>query len=285
MKWPAFAYARAATLDELWTIRRDAGPDAKVIAGGQSLLASLAFRLSAPSALIDISGIADLQGIKAVNGALRIGALTTHAMLGASAEVASFAPLIAAAVPLIAHPAIRNRGTIGGNLAYADPASELPACLVALNADVLAASPRGERRIPAGRFFTGLFETALAEDEIITAIEAPRQGTGERSAIDEVARRSGDYAMAGLACSLRVEGNAIMAARLVYFGVGEGPVLARTASAALASDGPDAALAALDADLDPTGDQHASPAMKRHLAKVLTRRVVQQLMAPKAVAA
>jgi carbon-monoxide dehydrogenase medium subunit len=285
MKWPAFAYARATTLDDLWRLRAEAGPDARIVAGGQTLLASLAFRLSAPSVLIDISRIAALKGISRTAERLRIGALATHAEIGASPEVAAEAPLIAAAIPLIAHAAIRNRGTIGGNIAYADPASELPACLVALDATVVVLGPGGERRIPAGQFFTGLFETALAEDEIVTAVEIRRPAAGEASGIDEVARRSGDYAMAGLCIRLTHEAGALRAARIVGFGVGETPVLCAAASQALVTGGVEAAVAALDQDLDPAGDLQASPAMKRHLAKVLLRRIVGRLTAPEAMAA
>ncbi len=285
MKWPAFAYARATTLNDLWELRSKAGPDSRIVAGGQTLLASLAFRLSAPSVLIDISRIAALKGIARTADGLRIGALATHAEIGASPDVGSEAPLISSAIPLIAHAAIRNRGTIGGNIAYADPASELPACLVALEATVVAMGPRGERRIPAGEFFTGLFETALAEDEIVMAVDFKRPAAGEASAIDEVARRSGDYAMAGLCVRLNHEGSSLRAARIVGFGVGETPVLCEAASAALLSDGLEAAVAALDHDLDPAGDLQASPAMKRHLAKVLLRRVVGRLTTREAMAA
>lgn len=285
MKWPAFAYARATTLDELWAMRAEAGSEARIIAGGQTLLASLAFRLSAPTALIDISRIAALKGISRTSDGLRIGALVTHAEIGASADVGAEAPLIAAAIPLIAHAAIRNRGTIGGNIAYADPASELPACLLALEATVVAAGPRGERRIPADRFFLGLFETALEADEIIAAIEVSRPAAGEASGIDEVARRSGDYAMAGLCMRLMRQGGALRSARIVGFGVGETPVFCAGASRALVSGGVDAAVAALDHDLDPAGDLQASPAMKRHLTKVLLRRLADRLTAPEAVAA
>ncbi len=285
MKWPAFAYAKATSLDELWRIRAEAGPDARVIAGGQTLLPTLAFRLSAPPVLIDISRIAGLKGIARTEDGLRIGALATHAEIGASPEVAADAPLIAAAIPLIAHAAIRNRGTIGGNLAYADPASELPACLVALEATVIAAGPAGERRIPAEDFFVGVFETALKDDEIIVAVDVPRAAPGEVSAIDEVARRSGDYAMAGLCLRLLRDGSAIRSARVVGFGVGETPVLCRRASSALVSGGVEAAVAALGEDLDPAGDLQASPAMKRHLAKVLLRRLAGRMIAPEVAAA
>jgi aerobic carbon-monoxide dehydrogenase medium subunit len=279
MKWPAFEYARATDLDDLWRLRETLGPDAKLLAGGQSLLATLAFRLSQPSALIDITGIAVLKGVSDLGHALRIGALTRHVDLERSELIRVKAPLLREAAPLIAHAAIRNRGTLGGSLAYADPAAELPACMVALGGVIIALSPAGERRIPAGAFFTGLFETALAEDEIIAAVEVPVRTAQMRTSITELTRRCGDYAMAGLALALTMDGDAVGAARLVYFGVGSGPVLARAASAELAgqplSVGAIAkACAALDADLDPPVDLHGPPAMKRHLARVLTERAL-----------
>ena len=170
MKAPPFAYVRAASLDEVFRLWGEAGPEARLLAGGQTLLASLAFRLSDPGILIDITRVADLAGISQVGNAIRVGALTTHAELGASDLVRRHAPLLAEAVPLIAHPAIRNRGTIGGSLAFADPAAELPACCVALDATSMARSAAGERRIPAAQFFTGLYATALAQNELIAAI-------------------------------------------------------------------------------------------------------------------
>lgn len=279
MKWPAFAYAKAATLDELWRLRAEAGEDAKLIAGGQSLLAGLSFRLSQPSALIDITGLAALRGVEETQRGLRIGALTTLAQLGRCEHVRRKAPLLAAAVPLIAHAAIRNRGTLGGNLAYADPASELPACLVALDARLVLRGPAGAREVRAQEFFLGLFETALRPDEIIEAVIAPAQDDA-RVAIREIARRSGDYAMAGLAAWRRGD-----AARLVFFGMGEIPVLARAASAALTAQGVEAAQAALSADLSPIGDRQASAAMKLHLARVLVARLAPELGVPGKAAA
>ena len=279
MKWPEFSYARAATLEEAFGLLAQHGEGARLLAGGQTLLATLAFRLSEPRLLIDITRIAALRGIALQGGSLRIGALTRHAELGRNRLVAQHAPLLAEAVPLIAHPAIRNRGTIGGSLAYADPAAELPACIVALEAALVLASAAGERRVAARDFFTGLFETALRPGELIAAVEVPVATSAARSAIVEVARRSGDYAMAGLAAALRLEGGRVAAPRLVYFGVGSGPVLAARACAAL--DGrvlDDAAIAAAQAalaeDLDPPSDLHGPPEMKRHLARVLTRRAL-----------
>lgn len=289
MKWPAIGYARAESLEELWRIQAEHGASAQVLAGGQTLLAALAFRLSDPKLLVDITRIAALRGIVARDGVLRIGALTRHAELARDPVVAQHAPLLAEAAPLIAHPAIRNRGTIGGSLAYADPAAELPACVVALGATIVAVSARGERRIPAAMFFTGLLATALEPGEIIAAVEVPAATAATRCAIVEVARRSGDYAMAGLAAWLEMDGARVAAARLVFFGVGAGPVLAEGAGAALAGRAPDAAAiaaaqAALARDLDPPADMHGPPEMKRHLARVLVQRALQRIQ-PEAEAA
>lgn len=290
MKWPAFGYVRASTLDEAFRLLAEHGDGARLLAGGQTLLATLAFRLSEPRMLIDITGVAALRGIAEQGGILRIGALTRHAELGRDPLVARHAPLLAEAVPFIAHPAIRNRGTIGGSLAYADPAAELPACVVALDATLVLASAQGERRVKAGSFFTGLLETALGPGELIAAVEVRVAGASSRSAIVEVARRSGDYAMAGLAASLRLQGGGIAAPRLVYFGVGNGPVLAAKASAALDGRALDAAAiaaaqAALAGDLDPPSDLHGPPEMKRHLARVLTQRALSRFLPAAEIAA
>jgi carbon-monoxide dehydrogenase medium subunit len=191
-------------------------------------------------------------------------------------------PLLAQAVPLIAHPAVRNRGTIGGSLAFADPAAELPACCVALDAVIVARNATSERRIPAAQFFTGLYATALTANELIAAIEFPAAKPGERSAILELARRSGDYAMAGLVARARVSGGTLTDPRLVFFGVGNGPVAAKGAAAAVSgkaatSETIAAAQAALDTDLDPPADLHGSPEMKRHLARVLLARALESI--------
>jgi carbon-monoxide dehydrogenase medium subunit len=270
---------------------RAAGPDARLLAGGQSLLATLAFRLSEPSTLIDITRVPELAGIAAVGDGIRVGALTTHAELGANELVRQHVPLVAQAVPLIAHPAIRNRGTIGGSLAFADPAAELPACCVALDAMIIARSASGERHIPAAQFFIGLYTTALTEHELIAAIEFPTAKPGERAAILELARRSGDYAMAGIAAKADVSRGTLFDPRLVFFGVGEGPVVAEGAMEAIAgkpamAETIAAAQAALIADLDPPADQHGGPEMKRHLASVLLARALRQITeTPKARAA
>jgi len=288
MKWPAMGYARAKSLAELWSALETHGSAAQIIAGGQTLLATLAFRLSEPGTLIDINGIAELRGISTHGQVLRLGALTLHAELCSDPLVKAHAPLLAAAAPLIAHPAIRNRGTLGGSLAYADPAAELPACMVALGATIIAASAKGERRIPAADFFTDLLQTALEPQEIIAAVEIPV--TQRLGAIEEITRRSGDYAMAGLAATLALEAGRVVAPRLVYFGVGNIPVLAAAASRALEGRSLDrasitAAQQALAEDLDPPRDLHGPPEMKRHLARVLTERVLLGFLNPKVEAA
>jgi aerobic carbon-monoxide dehydrogenase medium subunit len=291
MKAGSFRYERAYTLAEVFRLRREAGDDAQLLAGGQSLLASLAFRLSEPSLLIDISRVPELKGIAILpTGHLRVGALTTHRELAAHPDVCRHAPLLAEAVPLIGHAAIRNRGTIGGSLAFADAAAELPACCVALAARIVAAGPNGERTIPAASFFTGLFATALAEDELIRAIEFPCAAPGDCATIVELTRRSGDYAMAGLAAWAQNADGRLQTPRLVYFGVGTGPVVAGEAARAL---GPapwtapkvKEAQALLNRDLDPPADQHGGPEMKRHLARVLLARAVGQLGAEPGVRA
>jgi aerobic carbon-monoxide dehydrogenase medium subunit len=280
MKMPPFAYAKAKDLPELFRLWQEVGDDARLLAGGQTLLATLAFRLSEPSVLIDITAIKPLKGVMETQDAIRIGALTTHAELGTDKLVAHHASLLTQAVPLIAHAAIRNRGTIGGSLAYADPAAELPACILALGATIIAVSEAGERRIPAADFFTGLLTTALQERELIAAIEVPKAGPNQQTSILEIARRSGDYAMAGLALAF-VERNdgTVGLPKLVFFGVGDGPIRAATAEKAM--DGAPltpasiaTAQAALSKDLTPPPDMHGSSAMKMQLCRTLVARAL-----------
>ncbi len=283
MKAPDFVYERATSLDDALALKAKHGEHARWLAGGQSLLAALAFRLSEPTALIDISRLEHLRGVTVADGRVRIGAGTTHAALGASQIVRAQVPLLAEAVPHIAHAAIRNRGTIGGSLAFADPAAELPACSVALDATLVALGPRGERRIAARDFFEGVYATALADDELLIAVEVPVAAANEQHALVEVSRRSGDYAMAGVAAVVRSEAGKISHARLVYFALGDRPVVAVAAQAslighALAEDAIDAAAAAVAADLDPPGDLNGAPATKRHLAQVVLRRALMRMM-------
>ena len=275
MKPAPFAYAKARSLDHAIALL-DGAPEARVLAGGQSLMPALNMRLSAPPLLVDINGVSELARIAQPNGQIELGGLVRHAQAEHSQDVARLAPLLSKAIPHIAHPAIRNRGTIGGSIALADPAAELPACLLALGGEIEIAGRAGRRTVAADTFFKGLFETALAPGEIISAIRIPVAQPRDRFGFAELARRHGDYALVGLAAAARDEPPAI---RLAYFGVGTTPVRARTAETALAGGDLDAAVAALAGDLEPSGDVHASAAAKRHLAAVLLRRVAAQLSA------
>jgi len=270
-----FAYAKARSLDHAIALL-DGAPEARVLAGGQSLMPVLNMRLSAPPLLVDINGVSELARIAQPNGQIELGGLVRHAQAEHSQDVARLAPLLSKAIPHIAHPAIRNRGTIGGSIALADPAAELPACLLTLGGEIEIAGRAGRRTVAADTFFKGLFETALAPGEIISAIRIPVAQPRDRFGFAELARRHGDYALVGLAAAARAEPPAI---RLAYFGVGTTPVRARTAETALAGGDLDAAVAALASDLEPSGDVHASAAAKRHLAAVLLRRIAAQLSA------
>src|SRR5262245_37679401 len=234
-------------------------------------------RLSAPRLLVDITGIAGLDKITRKDGVLEIGALVRHVQAERSADIAQYAPLIALAMPHIAHPAIRNRGTIGGSVAFADPAAELPACLLALNGELEIAGPKGRRNVKANDFFKGLYETALGPDDILTTIRVPAATSQSRFGFDEFAMRRGDYAMVGLAASARAEGKDLADVRLAYFGVGHTPIRAKKAEVALANGKLDEAIAALKSDLDPPDDIQATAAVKKHLAGVLLKRVAKQL--------
>ena len=283
MKPVPFEYHRPASLAETFDLLDRYGDDGRLLAGGQSLVPALNLRLAAPRAVIDINRIPDLDAIRVTGEGLVIGALARQEALERSPLIREHAPLIAAALPHVGHSAIRARGTIGGSLALADPAAELPACAVALEATIRAGRRGGTRDIPADDFFRGIYTTALAPGEIVTEILVPRPAAGWRWGFDELARRHGDFALAGVAAGVRVESGVVAESRLVFFGVGTRPVRARRAEAALAGGRADAeALAvagrALDGDLDPPGDVHGSPALRRHLARVLLARVVGRLV-------
>jgi carbon-monoxide dehydrogenase medium subunit len=276
VKPAAFAYAKARSLEDAIRLLGEHKGEAKLLAGGQSLIATLNMRLSHPSLLVDINGVAGLDGISVKNGMVEIGAMTRHVTLERSSDIAKHAPLIAQAMPHIAHPAIRNRGTIGGSLAYADPAAELPACLVALDGEIDIAGPKGKRSVRAGDFFKDLFETALGTYDVLTAVRFPAAGAQTRAGFAELARRHGDYAMVGLAAVAKASGKSLSDVRLVYFGVGATPVRVRKAEDALARGSVDDAVKALD--LDPASDIQATADVKTHLAGVLLRRVARQLL-------
>ncbi|HTF15992.1 MAG TPA: xanthine dehydrogenase family protein subunit M [Burkholderiales bacterium] len=282
MKAPRFAYARPASLAEALALLAEHKGDARVLAGGQSLVPMMNFRVAAPKVLVDINRIAALTGIKVSKNHLRIGALTRQADLERSADIARHLPLIAAAMPHVAHPAIRNRGTFGGSCALADPAAELPACALALGAMFVIAGKKGERRIAAGDFFKGLYATALKTGELLVAAEFPLPKPGYAFAFGELARRHGDYAMVGVAAHGSTQGGKFTDMRVVFFGIADRPQ--RAAQFERALDGRPAAaktieggLGELDADLSPRADFHGSAATKRHLAKVLAGRVLKTM--------
>ncbi|HET7802694.1 MAG TPA: xanthine dehydrogenase family protein subunit M [Pseudolabrys sp.] len=279
MKPAPFAYTRAKTLKEVVALLARHNDDARLLAGGQSLIATLNMRLSAPDLLIDINGIKNLNGIARKGKYVEIGALARHAQVEHSDIIAKHAPLIALAMPHIGHPAIRNRGTFGGSIAFADPAAELPACLLALGGEIDIAGPRGKRKVKADAFFKGLFETALRPQEMITAVRVPAADKATRVGFAELARRHGDYAIVGLAASARSNGKGLADVRLAYFGVGDTPVRVKKSEAPLANGDIEAAVKALD--LDPRDDVQATAKTKKHLAGVLLRRVAKQLMEPR----
>jgi carbon-monoxide dehydrogenase medium subunit len=283
MKASAFAYARATSVANALDLLSTHGEKAKVLSGGQSLLPAMNLRLIAPELVVDIGELAELRGIAVKGNVLTIGALTRHADLLNSPEIAAHAPLLKRAVAHVAHPAIRNRGTIGGSLAQADPASELPACMLALGATIIARGTSGERRIAAREFFTGIYETVLAPQELLVAVELPVTAENSAHFFHEFARRHGDYAIVGLAAQAVVTNGQFADLRLGFFAVGDRPLLARSAGKLVDVVITPAVLAraasALHGELEPLEDQQATPAMRRHLAKVLLMRCISSLLA------
>jgi carbon-monoxide dehydrogenase medium subunit len=244
----------------------------RVLAGGQSLVAAMNMRLSTGDLLVDISRIAELAGVTEEGDALRIGALTRHVEIGSNPLIRVHAPLLADAVACIAHAAIRNRGTIGGALAHADPAAEFPACVLALGATLHVVGPEGARAIPAENFFRDVFETAIELGEILTAITLPKAQANERQVLKEVTRRSGDYALAGLCLVRRRAGH-----RVSLLSVGPRPFLAEKAMQCLDAGDIDGAVVALRTEIDPPSDTQASAGYRRHIAGVLLRRAMAQM--------
>jgi aerobic carbon-monoxide dehydrogenase medium subunit len=282
MKASAFSYARATSVANALELLAAYGDKAKVLSGGQSLMPAMNLRLISPELIVDIGEIAELRGIAVRGGVLSIGALTRHVDLLKSPEIAAHAPLLTEAVAHVAHPAIRNRGTLGGSLAHADPASELPASIVALNATIVVRGQTGERRIAAGNFFTGIYETALSAQELLIAVEVPVAQEKSAHFFHEFARRHGDYAIAGLAAQAIVQGGLFTDLRMAYFAVGDRPILVKAAGKLINIGVTPAVLAEASATLgdefDPHEDQQASASMRRHLAKILLARGVSALL-------
>jgi carbon-monoxide dehydrogenase medium subunit len=276
-----FAYFVPDTLDEVLAILADHADEAKALAGGQSLVPAMNFRLAQPAALVDLNRVAELSTISETDRGLRLGAMTRHRTLETSAVVARRAPLIRDTMPWVAHPPIRTRGTIGGSLAHADPAAELPAVCLALDATLELRTAGRTREVSARDFFVGLYTTALEPGELVTAILVPPQPPRSGWAIDDVARRHGDYALAGVAAVVSLDDEGRCAGvRIGLLSVHDRPVLATHAMAVLERETPSveairsAADAAATRDAEPSSDIHASAAYRRHLVRVLARRVL-----------
>jgi len=282
MKAAAFGYARATSVSDALELLQAHGERAKVLAGGQSLMPAMNLRLISPELVVDIGELAELRGIAVTGDTLRIGALTRHAELARSPEIIRHAPLLGEAIAHVAHPAIRNRGTLGGSLVQGDPASELPACMLALRATIIVRGQTGERSIAAADFFTGIYQTALAPEELLIAVELPLAPKNSAHFFQEFARRHGDYAIAGVAAQAAVEAGKFADLRLAFFAVGDRPVLAKAgaklAGAPVTPETLREACSALGDELDPHDDQQATASMRRHLANVLLRRCVAALL-------
>ncbi|MGE5145652.1 MAG: FAD binding domain-containing protein [Candidatus Eiseniibacteriota bacterium] len=281
MKPAPFKYIAARSVEEALSLKAEHGDEAKFLAGGQSLVPAMNFRLAQPAVLIDLNPIDALGYVKADGDVVRIGALTRYRALQRDATVSERLPLMAEALPEVAHPQIRNRGTLGGNLSHADPASELPAVVLALGGRLRARSAKGERWIEAKDFFQGILTTALNDDEMLAEIELPARPPHTGTCFLEIARRRGDFAMMGVACSVTLGADGISTGvRLAYCGAGDRPMAALHAARSLEGRAIDekAATEAADAakgEIAPSGNIHASAAYQRHLAGVLTRRALR----------
>lgn len=294
MKSPRFDYIKVDSLAQVFDLLARHGDQARILAGGQTLMATLNMRLSEPALLIDIGSLAQLKGIAIQRGGagdvLRIGALVTHTGIEQSELVAAHAPMLSEAAPHIGHRAIRNLGTLGGSLAYADPAAEWPACALALEASIVLSSARGERRIPAADFFAGLYTTAAEPDEIVAACEFPLATRPARHDFSELARRHGDYAIVGLAATAvqtpasGSEAASLADVRLAFFAIADRPVRARRAEAILSGRpiGDETLRAAgetLAEEIGIVADLTSSSRAKQQMAAVLMRRAVRRLCA------
>jgi CO/xanthine dehydrogenase FAD-binding subunit len=283
MKPAPFEYFRPRSLDEALALLAEHGEDAKPLAGGQSLIPAMNFRLAAPSVLVDLNAVPELSYITDDAGDVRIGGMTRQRAVERSRLVLDRLPLIAETMPHIAHPAIRNRGTVGGSLAHADPAAELPAVMVALRAHLTVSGASGTREVAAEEFFVGLFSTAVHAGELLTQVRVPQPPIGSGFAFQEISRRHGDFALVGAAAVVQLDDKGCCSgARIALLSVGDRPMLAGHAAMTLTGHPPSAesiraaADAAATQDIDPPSDIHASARYRRQLANVLTRRVLQR---------
>ncbi len=281
MKPPAFAYRAPESLQEALSLLADHGDEAKVLAGGQSLIPLLSLRLARPTVLVDLARIPGMASISESDGWLVMGSMVREGHAERAPLVGRLAPLLSAALPFIGHPAIRSRGTVGGSLAHADPAAELPAVALATDAQLVATSAaRGKRTLPAADFFRGFFETALETDEILTEIRLPPLSEGTGVCFQEVARRHGDFAMVGLAASVRLANGTIADAHLALTGVAPQPIRASEAELALIGASPTKAVfeeagQLATRGLTPPSDLHGSSGYRTVVAQVLVRRALR----------
>jgi carbon-monoxide dehydrogenase medium subunit len=280
MKLPLVEYEAPATVEEAVGLLAEYQDEASVLAGGQSLIPLMALRLARPAVLIDINGLSELSLVAVTDGRVAIGAMTREYVAEDSATVGDAVPLLAAALPLIGHEAIRSRGTIGGSLAHADPAAELPAVALALDAEFVVRGRAGERVIPAADWFEGYLATSRRPDELLTEVRFPAAGPGTGVAFLEVARRHGDFAIVGLAVSLTLADGVISDARLAFAGVSDVPVRVAEAEDLLVGERPSAELFAeaarvATAGLDPPADLNGSPEYRKQVAATLVRRGLQ----------
>jgi carbon-monoxide dehydrogenase medium subunit len=283
VKARAFSYVRPDTVDEALEAFAGAGDAAAYIAGGQSLVPALALRLQAPELLIDIAHIASLRGIELQGEWLRIGALTRHCEALTNSLIARHAPLFCEAAPHVAHPAIRNKGTLGGSISHADPASEFPAMALAMGAELEIANREGIRRVAADDFFVDLFETAMQPGELLVAIHVPVVRPGHRWAFEELARRRGDFALVGAGILAEFADGVVSGIRIVFFSVGNTPMRARRVEEALTGRSLDKSVvaeaqSAVADDLAPPEDANVPPAMRLHLARILLGRLLNRIM-------
>lgn len=281
MKPAPFKYIAAPSLDQALSLKAEYGDEARFLAGGQSLIPAMNFRLARPAVLIDLNGLPELAGIDQSDGkTIRVGAMTRYRAMERDQAFLKTCPLFADALPHIAHPQIRNRGTIGGNLAHADPASELPAVATSMQARMKIKSSKGERELEASEFFAGLLTTSLEPEEMLTEIAFPAPKPRSGSCFMEVARRRGDFALAGVAAVIAVDAQgACTEVRLALCGVGDTPVDASDAAASLVGQrctaaAIEAVAAQVQGAIDPPGNVHASADYQRHIAGVLTRRAL-----------
>lgn len=283
MKPAPFEYHVPESIDQALTLMHEHADAAKILAGGQSLVPAMNFRVVQPSMLIDLNRVRELDYVHEDGDCLRIGAMTRERTLEFDPRIAKRTPLLHEAAPNIAHPQIRNRGTIGGSIVNADPAAELPVLMLALDARLKARNVSAERWIDANDFFVGMFTTALQPDEILVEIEIPFLSPRTGWSFMEVAPRAGDYALMGVACSVTLDENGTCSrAKLVFLNAGDGPVDAKeTVQSFVGAEVTDeliisAAEHASENEITPFGNVHTSPEFQRHLAKVLTKRALKQ---------